>query len=87
MSLDDATKIVGCWNGLAKRTATSGDGEDTGFGTDPRPMQRAVTFLRDIKSSQKLADQFATGQLLEMSYSVISPITAVRPGLIANLTR
>ncbi len=58
LNLDDATKIVGCWNGLAKRTGETVDG--TGFGTDMRPMQRAVAFLRDIKSSKKLAEKFET---------------------------
>lgn len=58
LNLDDATKIVGCWNGLAKRTGEAVDG--AGFGTDSRPMQRAVAFLRDIKSSKKLADKFDT---------------------------
>lgn len=60
LSLDDATKIVGCWNGLAKRSASTVEGTVTDFGSDVRPMQRAVAFLRDIKSSKKLADKFAT---------------------------
>ena len=58
LNLDDATKIVGCWNGLAKRTGKAAGGAD--FGGDTRPMQRAVAFLRDIKSSKKLAGKFAT---------------------------
>jgi predicted helicase len=29
LNLDDATKIVGCWNGLAKRTGTAADGADS----------------------------------------------------------
>jgi predicted helicase len=52
ISLDDAAKIVGCWNGLAKRTA---DGD---FGANPSPMKRAVAFLRDIRSSQAFAKAF-----------------------------
>ncbi len=52
LSLDDAAKIVGCWNGLAKRTA---DGD---FGPDPAPMKRAVAFLRDIRSSKGFASAF-----------------------------
>jgi len=52
ISLDDAAKIVGCWNGLAKRTA---DGD---FGPNPTPMKRAVAFLRDIRSSQGFAKAF-----------------------------
>lgn len=53
LSLDDATRLVGCWNGLAKR----GDSEHS-FGLDPQPMRRAVAFARDIKSSKKVASQF-----------------------------
>jgi predicted helicase len=52
LSLDDAAKIVGCWNGLAKRTA---DGD---FGPNPSPMKRAVAFLRDIRSSKGFASAF-----------------------------
>ncbi|MEV0868530.1 type ISP restriction/modification enzyme [Brachybacterium paraconglomeratum] len=53
LSLDDATRLVGCWNGLAKR----GDSEHS-FGLDPQPMRRAVAFAKDIKSSKKVATQF-----------------------------
>src|SRR5699024_9456490 len=53
LSLDDATRLIGCWNGLAKR----GDAEHS-FAADPQPMRRAVAFARDIKSSKKVASQF-----------------------------
>ncbi len=49
-SLNDAARIVGCWNGLAKRS--------TDFGSDQRPMQRAVAFARDIKTSKAIAELF-----------------------------
>ena len=52
LSLDDAAKIVGCWNGLAKRT------RDSDFGRDATPMKRAVAFARDIKASKAFADAF-----------------------------
>jgi predicted helicase len=52
LSLDDAAKIVGCWNGLAKHT------QDEFFGKDPTPMKRAVAFLRDIRSSKGFATAF-----------------------------
>ncbi len=52
LSIDDAAKIVGCWNGLAKRTT------DADFGPDPTPMKRAVAFLRDIKASKGFAEAF-----------------------------
>ncbi len=56
ISLDDAVKIVGCWNGLAKRTGQFADG--TGFGPDEVPMRRAVAFNRSINDSKKIADKF-----------------------------
>ncbi len=52
LSLDDAAKIVGCWNGLAKHTV------DADFGPNPVPMKRAVAFLRDIRSSKGFAEAF-----------------------------
>jgi len=57
LNLDDAAKIVGCWNGLAKRGGTHIAGD--GFGDNPLPMRRAVAFSRDIKSSKSLATKFA----------------------------
>ncbi|MFJ6689943.1 DEAD/DEAH box helicase [Streptomyces sp. NPDC091294] len=56
LGLDDAAKIIGCWNGLAKRTGTFGDG--TGFLPGEEPMRRAVAFARSIKDSQAIADRF-----------------------------
>ncbi|WP_406178694.1 DEAD/DEAH box helicase [Streptomyces canus] len=56
LNLDDAAKIIGCWNGLAKRTGTFGDG--TGFLPGEEPMRRAVAFSRSIKDSQAIAAHF-----------------------------
>ncbi|MGY1883973.1 DEAD/DEAH box helicase [Blastococcus sp. SYSU DS0753] len=53
LKLDDVAKIVGCWNGLAKRGQL-----EAGFAADPSPMSRAVAFARSIKDSQKFADLF-----------------------------
>ena len=49
ITLDDAARIVGCWNGLAKRTT------DMDFGPDPAPMRRAVAFAQNIKASKAFA--------------------------------
>ncbi|MGW6257429.1 DEAD/DEAH box helicase [Streptomyces sp. NPDC055085] len=57
LSLDDAAKIVGCWNGLAKRTGKLAD--DTGFEPGEAPMQRAVAFARNIAESKELAKRFS----------------------------
>ena len=56
LRLDDATKIVGCWNGLAKRAGRSPDG--SGFGAGERPMRRAVAFAKDIAASKQVAELF-----------------------------
>jgi predicted helicase len=50
LKLDDASKIVGCWNGLAKRGSQFAAGE--------RPMRRAVAFAENIKTSKQVADVF-----------------------------
>ncbi|MEU7388997.1 DEAD/DEAH box helicase [Streptomyces tanashiensis] len=56
LNLDDAAKIIGCWNAMAKRTGTFADGE--GFGQDEAPMKRAVAFCRSIADSEAIADNF-----------------------------
>jgi predicted helicase len=56
LRLDDASKIVGCWNGLAKRAGRSPDG--TGFSPGEAPMRRAVAFAQNIADSKKIRDVF-----------------------------
>ncbi len=55
LNLDDATKIVGCYNGLRKRSSNPDD-----FLIDKAPMKTAVAFARTIKDSQRLAELFET---------------------------
>ena len=55
LAIDDVAKLVGCWNGLAKRR--SGELEAS-FGDDLAPMKRAVAFSRSIKDSQKIEREF-----------------------------
>jgi predicted helicase len=57
ISLNDAVKIVGCWNGLAKRSAQTPDGG--GFPPGAPPMRRAVAFSRSIAESKALTAGFA----------------------------
>jgi predicted helicase len=52
ITLDDAAKIVGCWNGLAKRTPDD-------LGSDVAPMRRAVAFSGRIKDSERMTGLFA----------------------------
>ncbi|MGW5279129.1 DEAD/DEAH box helicase [Streptomyces collinus] len=56
LRLDDAAKIIGCWNALAKRTGTFADG--SGFGEDEAPMKRAVAFSRSIADSKAIMERF-----------------------------
>ena len=53
LTLDDAAKIVGCWNGLSKRALTADE-----FALDPEPMKRAVAFARNIAESKKITALF-----------------------------
>ena len=63
LNLDDAVKITGCWNGLAKRLdrATS---TETDLQGDNAPMRRAVAFSRTIKDSEAFKKKFA--ELIEV---------------------
>ncbi|WP_344229270.1 DEAD/DEAH box helicase family protein, partial [Citricoccus alkalitolerans] len=54
LKLDDAARIVGCWNGLSKRSV---NGQKLDI-QDIKPMGRAVAFARNIKESKRLAEQF-----------------------------
>ncbi|WP_061546789.1 DEAD/DEAH box helicase [Cylindrospermopsis raciborskii] len=56
LKLDDAVKIVGCWNGLAKRLIEDIQGGEI---EDSTPMKRAVAFSRSIKDSQRIVNLFA----------------------------
>ncbi|WP_223839149.1 DEAD/DEAH box helicase [Nocardiopsis deserti] len=56
LRIDDAAKIIGCWNALAKRTGTFADG--SGFGVDEAPMKRAVAFSRSIADSKAIVERF-----------------------------
>ncbi|MFZ9739215.1 MAG: DEAD/DEAH box helicase, partial [Prochlorotrichaceae cyanobacterium] len=56
LTLEDAVKITGCWNGLAKRMARAIDTE--GFEGDTTPMRRAVAFCGRIDHSKTIRDLF-----------------------------
>ncbi|WP_341472749.1 type ISP restriction/modification enzyme [Actinomyces wuliandei] len=53
LRLDDAARIVGCWNALAKRSVNLSE-----YGTDTQPMRTAVAFARDITGSKRFASSF-----------------------------
>lgn len=58
LNLDDAVKITGCWNGLAKRFENLAEAQVDLQG-DTGPMRRAVAFSRSIKDSRSFVQQFA----------------------------
>jgi predicted helicase len=53
LKLDDAAKIVGCWNGLAKRGKL-----EHSFEPDTAPMRRAIAFAGNIKDSKRIEELF-----------------------------
>jgi len=53
LTLDDATKIIGCYKALTK----SGIKVDLGF--DPKPMRRALAFCQSIAKSRIVEEEFA----------------------------
>ena len=56
LTLDDSVKILGCLNGLSKRTLF--DSEENYFANDPNPMRRAVAFNSSIQASKKFVSLF-----------------------------
>ena len=54
-NLNDAAKIIGCWNGLSKRIAD----EDAEQLTDLAPMRRAVAFCQKIEASKQVEHAFS----------------------------
>ncbi len=63
LNLDDAVRITGCWNGLAKRfDQASVSASATDLQGDTGPMRRAVAFSRSIKDSKAFVEKF--GQIV-----------------------
>ena len=54
-NLNDAAKIIGCWNGLSKRIAD----EEALPLTDTAPMHRAVAFCQSIAASKQVEHYFS----------------------------
>lgn len=55
LNLDDAVKIMGCWDGLEKRGKRMASPDLEG---DIQPMRRAVAFSRSIKDSKDFVRKF-----------------------------
>ena len=65
LNLDDAVRITGCWNGLAKRfdqSTTTDAAVSAELQGDAAPMRRAVAFSRSIKDSKAFVEKF--GQIV-----------------------
>ena len=63
LRVDDSTKIVGCYKALQDPTRWHCFGEDGARknfqeGNQENPLQRVITFCRDIKSSKKFREEF-----------------------------
>ena len=57
MKLDDAAKLIGCWNGLAKNF---GPDRTDGQTVNPAPMRTAVAFAQTINASKLATSAFPT---------------------------
>ncbi|MFW5471615.1 DEAD/DEAH box helicase [Knoellia sp. CPCC 206435] len=55
IKLEDAAKLIGCWNGLAKRF---GGVVDEDLGENLAPMRTAVAFAGNIRSSKAATEAF-----------------------------
>ena len=69
LTLDDGTRMIGCWKGLSKRSE-----EGLDFEADPLPAKRAVAFSNTINGSKAFKDWFP--QVIETSAAstgVVSP--------------
>ena len=53
VNMDNGARMVGCWNGLGKRTAAG-----LNFGGDDQPAKRAVAFSNSIRQSKQFAEYF-----------------------------
>ena len=54
LRLEDAAKIIGCWNGLSRRFINPEASDET-----PGPMRRAVAFCNTIKNSKQVVALFS----------------------------
>ena len=57
--LDDAVKIIGCWNGLSRKFIEEENAGGKHKAKRPEAMKRAVAFTTTIKQSTLFTDRFA----------------------------
>ncbi|QEE09454.1 N-6 DNA methylase [Bartonella kosoyi] len=62
--LDDKTKIIGCYQALAKIDLK------VDLSDDPNPMRRALAFCKDIKTSERIRDTFNSQEIQKELYNL-----------------
>ncbi len=62
--LDDKTKIIGCYQALAKIDLK------VDLSDDPNPMRRALAFCKDIKTSERIRDTFNSEEIQEELFNL-----------------
>ncbi|WP_273783914.1 type ISP restriction/modification enzyme, partial [Bartonella sp. AU15XJBT] len=62
--LDDKTKIIGCYQALAKIDLK------VDLSDDPNPMRRALAFCKDIKTSERIRDTFNSQEIQKELYDL-----------------
>ncbi|WP_375695633.1 DEAD/DEAH box helicase family protein, partial [Bartonella sp. AC66GZZY] len=62
--LDDKTKIIGCYQALAKIDLK------VDLSDDPHPMRRALAFCKDIKTSERIRDTFNSQEIQKELYDL-----------------
>ncbi|MBB4077310.1 putative helicase, partial [Bartonella fuyuanensis] len=62
--LDDKTKIIGCYQALAKIDLK------VDLSDDPNPMRRALAFCKDIKTSERIRDTFNSQEIQEELFNL-----------------
>ncbi|CAK00648.1 helicase/methyltransferase [Bartonella tribocorum CIP 105476] len=64
LTLDDKTKIIGCYQALSKIDLK------VDLSDDPNPMRRALAFCKDIKTSERIRDTFNSQEIQKELYNL-----------------
>ncbi|MBX4336594.1 DEAD/DEAH box helicase [Bartonella raoultii] len=64
LTLDDKTKIIGCYQALSKIDLK------VDLSDDPNPMRRALAFCKDIKTSERIRDTFNSQEIQKELYGI-----------------
>ncbi|WP_273757300.1 DEAD/DEAH box helicase family protein, partial [Bartonella sp. MM73XJBT] len=64
LTLDDKTKIIGCYQALSKIDLK------VDLSDDSNPMRRALAFCKDIKTSERIRDTFNSAEMQKELYNL-----------------